>query len=240
MTPTVARLALAAPGDASGLAAFLARQLRWDKAAAARLTASGEVLAAFTRPARFGVVAVRTVRLREAARLDVTVAAGELLEGIDEERALLAVPGPVTGPAWAGVLPPRGGWRTLAEPSHEQLRSAAAAVIAEFRRRSAELAQGERTTREALEALAEELWSRTLPGTPLPLRVVHAAHALGFLPAAPAPAPAAPAAPRESLEGIPVLVSDGWLRLRTPLGSVAVRRAAGPGLSLTPVRQRQP
>ena len=43
--------------------------------------------------------------------LDVTVSAGELLEAVDESGATAAVPGAVTGPPWAGVLPPRGGWQ---------------------------------------------------------------------------------------------------------------------------------
>ncbi|MGP4111618.1 hypothetical protein ACTWP5_11955 [Streptomyces sp. 4N509B] len=225
------QLALAEPGDARDLAAFLGRQLGWDRAAAARVTAGGgdeepgEVVAVFTRPARFDVLAVWPGRLSRPARLDVTVAAGELLEGIDEERARLTVPAAVTGPAWAGVLPPRGGWRRLSELRHDALRAAAAAVVAEFRERTERLAETERT-RGALDALAEEIWSRTLGGTPLPLRAVHAAHALGFLRAPDAPAATA---------GATLLSSGSWLRLTTPLGSIAARRTGVRGLSLTPV-----
>ncbi|MDT0342811.1 hypothetical protein [Streptomyces litchfieldiae] len=216
---TSLRLALAAPGEAGDLAAFLGRQLRWDKTAAARLQADGEVVAVFTRPARFDVLAVRPCRLGEPARLDVTVSAGELLEAIDDEHGALTVPGAVTGPSWAGVLPPRGGWRPVSEVPHETLREAAAGVVAEFRERT-EALPPEGRTRAALDTLAEEIWSRTLHGTPLPLRAVHAAHALGFLRAA------APA----------TLLSRGpWLRLRTPLGSIAVRRGGLPGLGVTPL-----
>ncbi|RKN37607.1 hypothetical protein [Streptomyces hoynatensis] len=211
-------LSLAAAQDAGDLAAFLARQLRWDRAAAARLQADGEVVAVFTRPARFEVIAVRPCLLRAPARLDVTVSAGELAEAIDVERGEFTVPGQVTGPAWAGLLPPRGGWRALGEPAAERVREAAGAVVAEFRARTEALAAGERT-RAALDALAEEIWSRTLPGTPLPLRAVHAAHALGLLRAA---------------GPLAVLACGSWLRLRTPLGSTAVRRAGLPGLSVTP------
>ncbi|MGP3970939.1 hypothetical protein [Streptomyces sp. 6N223] len=221
MKTTHGRLAFAEPGEARDLAAFLKRQLGWDRAASVRLTAGGEVAALFTRPARFGVLAVRPGRLREPARIDATVSAGELLEGIDEERDAVAVPAPVTGPAWAGVLPPRGGWQQLAQVPHGELGSTAAAVVAEFRERSERLAGAERT-REALDAIAEEIWSRTLPGTPLPLRVVHAAHALGFLRAR----DAAPAT---------VLRCGVWLRLGTPPGSIAVRTAGVGGLSVTPL-----
>ncbi|MEO3754963.1 hypothetical protein [Streptomyces sp. B6B3] len=217
------RLAFAEAGAAADLAAFLRRQLAWDRAAAARLTAGGDtagtVAAVFTRPARFDVLAVRPGRLREPARLDLTVSAGELLEGIDEESEAVVLPEPVTGPAWAGVLPPRGGWRQLAEVAHDEARAAAAGAVAEFRERRERLADPDRT-REALDALAEEIWSRTLPGTALPLRAVHAAQALGFLRS---DAPAT------------VLSSGAWLRLGTPLGSIAVRGSGVRGLSVTPL-----
>ncbi|MFD7510800.1 hypothetical protein ACFV5N_15935 [Streptomyces sp. NPDC059853] len=213
-------ISLAERGEAADLAALLARLLRWEKAAAARLQADGPVLGVFARPARFGVLAIRPLRLAEPVRIDVTVSAGELLEGIDERAGTARVPAPVTGPSWAGVLPPRGGWEPLAELEHGGVRGAAEAVVAEFRERTEALAEGERT-REALDALAEEIWSRPLPGTPLPLRAVHAARSLGFLRAA------APAA---------VLARGVWLRLRTPLGSIAVRRPGSttPGLTVSP------
>ncbi|NJP68338.1 hypothetical protein HCJ92_19070 [Streptomyces sp. ventii] len=258
------RLSLADQTDAAGLAAFLTRQLKWDRAAAVRLRASGDgVLAAFGRPARFEVLAVRTSRLVPTvadadadadadvgpaedvpgataassspgpapaagppAELDATVSAGQLLDGIDEQTATLTVPPPVTGPSWAGMLPPRGQWRRVAEPSLAEVRAEAGAVVAEFRSRSEALRHTERT-RAALDALAEEIWNRPLPGTSLPLRAVHAAHALGFLqPVGGVPVDEVP---------VPVLAAGPWLRLRTPHGSTAVRGAGRPGLSLTPL-----
>lgn len=212
------QLAFADLAEAADLAAYLGRQLRWDRKATARLQVRDGLVAVFTQPARFGVLAVWSGRLREPAELDRTVAAGELLDGIDEERAAVTVPGPVTGPAWAGVLPPRGGWTRLAELATADVRAAAHAVVAEFRERTERLAPPERT-RAALDAVAEEVWARPLAGTPLPLRAVHAAHALGFLRGA---------AP------VVVLSSGVWLRLRTPAGSIAVRRRGAHGLSLTP------
>ncbi|RKN04840.1 hypothetical protein [Streptomyces radicis] len=218
------RLEFAEPGEAGGLAAFLGRQLRWDRAAAARLQADDGVVAVFTRPARFDVLAVWPSRLSAPATLDVTVSAGALLEAIDDEGGAFTVPEPVTGPSWAGLLPPRGGWRPLAELPHATVREAAAAVVAEFRRRTERLPEAERT-RAALDALAEEIWSRRLPGTPLPLRAVHAAHALGFL-RADAP--------------VGLLTGGPWLRLRTPLGATVVRREGGtPGLGVTPLTGRR-
>ncbi|UCM88129.1 hypothetical protein [Streptomyces marincola] len=206
--------------EAEDLAAFLGRQLRWDKAAAARLKADGEVVAVFTRPARFGVLAVRPCRLREAAGLDVTVSVGALLNAFDGERGAFTVPEPVTGPSWAGVLPPRGGWSPVAELPADEVRGAAVAVVAEFRARNEGLPPRDRT-RSALDAIAEEVWSRPLPGTRLPLRAVHAAHALGLL-RAPGP--------------VTLLERGSWLRMRTPLGSTATRGGGAlPGLGVTPL-----
>jgi hypothetical protein len=217
MTPRP--LVFADPGEAAGLAALLGRLLRWEKNAAVRIQAGGAVAGVFARPARFEVLAVRTARLLEPVDLDTTVSAGQLLEAVDEERETVTVPGAVTGPPWAGVLPPRGGWRQRGELPPDAVRSVAAAAVAEFRERTEKLVARERT-RKALDALAEEIWSRPLGRTELPLRAVHAAHALGFL---------------RGSQPFGLLVSGPWRRLRTPCGSVMVRAAGSRALSVTPV-----
>lgn len=225
MTPQTRQcLAFADPGEAAGLASFLGRLLRWEKAAAIRLRSGGGVLAVFARPARFEVLAVRTARLLEAVELDVTVSAGELLEGVREDTESVVVPAEVTGPSWAGLLPPRGGWRRTVELPSAGVRDTAAALVAEFRTRT-ELLDPDRRTREALDGLAEELWGRPLAGTALPLRAVHAAQVLGFL---------------RGTDPAVLLEAGRWLRLRTAYGSVVVRRhgpgsVPGAGLSVTPV-----
>jgi hypothetical protein len=222
-----ARLAFADPGEAAALAAFLQRLVRWEKAAVVRLQADHGVLGVFARPARFDVLAVRTARvLGGQAALDATVSAGELLEGVAETEESAAVPADVTGPSWAGLLPPRGGWRPLGDRDSGPVREAASAVVAEFRARSEAMPPEERT-RKALDALADELWDRPLAGTRLPLRAVHAAQALGFLRIGPATPVALHAA-------------GPWLRLSTPHGSVLARPegaalAPGSGLTVTPV-----
>ncbi|WP_234343423.1 hypothetical protein [Streptomyces sp. NRRL F-5123] len=216
--------------EAADLAAFLGRLVRWDKAAVVRLrSAAGEpALGVFGHPPFGGVLAVRSAALRGAgpvgAAVDATVSAGQLLEEVTAAEAGFGLPPSVTGPAWAGVLPPRTGWQRVAELDPEQVRGAAAGAVAEFRDRSERLPREERT-RAALDALAEELWARPWQGTTL--RVVHAAHALGFL--------------RGSGEGevdgapLALLAAGPWTRLRTEYGSVAVRReSAGAGLSFTP------
>ncbi|MFF8671807.1 hypothetical protein [Streptomyces sp. NPDC015242] len=209
-------LHLADEGEAADLAAFLSRLLHYDRGAAVRLQAAGTALAVFGRPPSFEVLAIRAVRLAKPyengldVTLDVTVSAGELLESVDERGATAVVPGAVTGPPWAGVLPPRGGWRPEPGlPAPDALRSLVAAAVAEFRSRTGELPD-ERRTRAELDRIGRDIWSRTVGGTRLPVRAVHAAQSLGFL---------RPGAP-------PALFSSGaWLRLRTPYGSVAVRRA---------------
>ncbi|MFC9683957.1 hypothetical protein [Streptomyces sp. NPDC056948] len=203
-------------GEAADLAAFLSRLLHYDRGAAVRLQAAGTALAVFGRPPSFEVLAVRAVRLAKPyengldVTLDVTVSAGELLESVDETAATATVPGAVTGPPWAGVLPPRGGWRPEPGlPAPDALRSLVAAVVTEFRSRTQEL-PSEGRTRAELDRIGRDIWSRTVGDTGLPVRVVHAAQSLGFL-----------------RPGVPLgLFSSGaWLRLRTPYGSIAVRRA---------------
>ncbi|MFF9910324.1 hypothetical protein [Streptomyces sp. NPDC013457] len=207
----IAPLHFADAREAADLAAFLARLIHYDRAAAVRLQAGGGALAVFGRPPSFEVLAIRTARLVDDVDLDVTVSAGELLEGVEESAGKAVVPDAVTGPPWAGVLPPRGGWEPVEGlPVAERLRGAVAAAVAEFRSRDEELPQ-ERRTRAERDRIGREIWSRTVAETGLPLRAVHAAQSLGFLPG----------------EGVPValLASGPWLRLRTPYGSIAVRTA---------------
>ncbi|MFF4251690.1 hypothetical protein ACFY1L_10805 [Streptomyces sp. NPDC001663] len=207
---------LADEGEAADLAAFLSRLLHYDRSAAVRLQAAGTALAVFGRPPSFEVLAIRAVRLAKPyengleVTLDVTVSAGELLESVDESAATAGVPAAVTGPPWAGVLPPRGGWRPEAGlPVPDALRTMVRAAVAEFRGRTQELAP-EGRTRAELDRIGRDIWSRTVGDTPLPVRAVHAAQSLGFLRA---DAPVA------------LFSSGAWLRLRTPYGSIAVRRA---------------
>lgn len=227
------------PGEAVDLAAFLGRLVRWDKTAVVRLQGTpvpgGAAVAVFGCPPFGGVLAVRTYHLADPVTVDATVSAGQFLDGIDEASGLVRVPPGVTGPAWAGVLPPRAGWRRLSVLDPGELRVAAAEVVGEFRSRTEALGP-DRRTRGELEALAEEIWSRPLGDTALPLRAVHAAHALGFLRPVRAMAGVGPMA-REDDDTPPALLAcRSWLRLRTPYGSVAVRHRTGPSLSVSPVQ----
>ncbi|MFI2782926.1 hypothetical protein [Streptomyces sp. ALB3] len=208
--------------EAADLAAFLGRLLHYDRAAAVRLQAGGGALAVFGRPPSFEVLAIRTVRLAGVHDFDVTVSAGELLEALDtdagdEEAGVSALPAPVTGPPWAGMLPPRGGWQERPGlPGAVDLRNELADAVAEFRARDAALPE-DRRNRAERDLIGRDIWSRTVGDTDLPLRAVHAAQSLGFL----RPAPGFPVA---------LLAAGSWLRLRTPFGSIALRGAGGSGL----------
>ncbi|MEU8468599.1 hypothetical protein AB0F30_11895 [Streptomyces sp. NPDC029006] len=220
-------LHLADETEAADLAAFLSRLLRYDRGAAVRLQAAGTALAVFGRPPSFEVLAVRAVRLAKPyehgldVALDVTVSAGEFLESVDERAATAAVPGAVTGPPWAGVLPPRSGWQPEPGlPAPDALRATVAAAVAEFRSRTEELGPHGRTRAE-LDRIGRDIWSRRIDGTRLPVRAVHAAQSLGFLRPGTGP-------------GDTGLFSSGaWLRLRTPYGSVAVRQTGRESFGLS-------
>ncbi|MCS0604947.1 hypothetical protein NX794_27595 [Streptomyces sp. LP11] len=217
-------LHLADETEAADLAAYLSRLLHYDRGAAVRLQAAGTALAVFGRPPSFEVLAVRAVRLAKpyedglAVTLDLTVSAGELLESVDERAATAGVPAAVTGPPWAGVLPPRGGWRPEPGlPAPDALRATVSAAVREFRSRTEELAP-ERRGRTELDRIGRDIWSREIAGTGLPVRAVHAAQSLGFL------------RPGAGPEDTGLYSSGAWLRLRTPYGSVAVRREGRQGL----------
>ncbi|KMO94845.1 hypothetical protein [Streptomyces roseus] len=225
------RLCLADSGEAADLAAFLGRLVHYDRAAAVRLQAAGGAVAVFGRPASFEVLAVRTVRLAVPVSrpLDVTVSAGELLETVDEAAASATVPAPVTGPPWTGVLPPRGGWRQLPGlPGPEAVRAAVSAAVAEFRARDEALPPQHRTRSER-DRIGREIWSRTLGDTELPLRAVHAAQSFGFLRPVRSSVVSGAGAPGAAPEPVALLASGSWLRLRTPYGSIAMRRPGGTG-----------
>lgn len=220
-------------------------------------------LAVFGHAPALEVIVVRTALLTAAAELDETVSAGELAEAIDAAASAgaggaggaggaadpgagqgggglpadtgagsppaggelaVALPQPVSGPGWAGLLPPRGGWEPVAGlPSPEELRVAVVAGVEEFKSRVEALPE-EKRTRAEVDRIGGDIWSRPLGETPLPLRAAHAARVFGLLPGTRDPA------------GPVLLAAGNWLRLRTPYGSVALRRQGGLGrLGVTPV-----
>lgn len=132
----------------------------------------------------------------------------------------IALPEAVTGPPWTGLLPPRTGWSREASLPIPALVHEVAEAVGRFRARTEALPAPDRT-RAALDRIAEDVWSKNLPGAPdtgLPLRAAHAAASLGFLGSVDAGTDAS------------VHAVGGWLRLDGPFGSVFVRRAGGSSL----------
>ncbi|MCK7628189.1 hypothetical protein MUU72_34765 [Streptomyces sp. RS10V-4] len=250
---------LAAPGGGGPEAASAGAAASGGADASREVVASGGADASREVAASGGAVA--SAGAGRAPVLDVTVSAGELLEGIAEAEGRLAVPAAVTGPPWAGVLPPRGGWtRVPGLPAPEALVRAVSAAVAEFRARD-EALPPQRRTRSERDRIGREIWSRRLGDTELPLRAVHAAQALGFLRGARTAGVMAGAGAVSGAGGagagagrgggagsgsdsrsgsgsgsagassLALLAASGWLRLSTPYGSVAVRAGGPTGLA---------
>ncbi|HEY3870843.1 MAG TPA: hypothetical protein VGM10_20955 [Actinocrinis sp.] len=231
MSPADLLLRVPDPADCQALGFHLERLLALDKAAAVRIVGVGPVAAVYSAPPLHGstskgsavaVLAVRTLALAAGSEpFDRTVAAGRLLDALAKlekhERPdangsggrLVPVPEPlVGGPSWAGLLPPRSGWRPADPIPVVQLAEAVAQGNSDFR--FAALGRD----RAGLDSLAEEIWTRELPGG-LRWRSAHAASAMGFL----GPDPAR----SDALARL--AAHSRWLRLDAPYGTVLERTA---------------
>lgn len=213
--------AFASQHDATALGVYLQRLLGMDKTAAVRFVGIGPVAAAYAAPplhgsaARASVLTVRTAALGEGtAPFDRTVSAGQLLESIhtDDSSATahtagFTLPAQLTGgPSWAGLLPPRTGWRPLGEIPLRQLAEAVTQGNADFK--FGALGRD----RVALDNLAEEIWTRELSHG-VRWRAAHAASAMGFL----------GPQPEHASDSARVAAHTRWLRLDTPYGTVLER-----------------
>jgi len=205
------RLVLA-HGEAPGLAAYLDRLLELDARARVRLQAGAGVLAVWSQPP-FDVVALRPVALSDREDIDVTVSARRLRDQLADARTALAaegetrleLPPPTSGPSWVGLLPPRSGWQERDRASVAAVRDKVDSAVELFRTRTEGV-----TDRSALEAAAADVWQRTVLAE-VPVRAAHAAQSLNLL------------GPGEG--EVVAWVSDPWLRLTCPGGSIALHRA---------------
>jgi hypothetical protein len=224
----MSRIAFADERDGLALGAYLERLLTLDKTAAIRLVGVGPVVAAYSAPPLHGsasrgvtVLAVRTLALApDSASFDRTVAAGRLLDAIDPDSRGFTVPAALLGgPSWAGLLPPRTGWRLVGELAVRQLSEAVAQGNADFR--FGALGRD----RAGLDALAEEIWTREFPFG-LRWRAAHTASVMGFLGQTGDPAPGAGSAgagaPATEVTAR-VAAHTRWLRLDAPFGTVIER-----------------
>ncbi len=125
------------------------------------------------------------------------------------ESAPLEVRLPMEAPSvtWAGISPPRGGWRQVGETSYELLQSTAAAGIAEV---ADAVPTG--TGEQLVQRVRAEVWGRPIEALEyVPAGATFAAESLGFL-----------------AEGEPVTILETgpWTRLTTRRGHTLIRRQA--------------
>lgn len=204
-------LRLASP--ARDLAVFAERAARHDPATPVRLVAGGDVLAAFVSTP-FDCLALRTCRLADSASLDVVVEAVGLGARARSVRdSLLTVPPRLPDITWTHPLPPRGGWHELGSVPAADVTARVAADTDEFRLRSTQVEAG-RQAATALDAIAQDLWSRPLVAD-APARLAHAADYLGFV---------------DGAEEAVIRECGAWRRLDTRTGVVLVRVADPLGL----------
>ncbi|MGR7003345.1 hypothetical protein ACU686_44160 [Yinghuangia aomiensis] len=192
--------------DGSGiadLAGYLVRLLRYDRAAAIHLRAAGDVLATFGRVPfgtgtagrpgtahqrtrgtragrRDGVGRATARRAREGGRRGDGTAGGD-----PAGRRRRKSPSPTRSPAPRGPASSRPAPAGRARPPSPipVLVHEVAEAVGRFRARTEALPAPDRT-RAALDRIAEDVWSKTLPGAPgtgLPSAPRRAAASLGFL-----------------------------------------------------------
>jgi hypothetical protein len=200
------------------LETFTGRARRVDPDGAARLVASGEVLAVYASPVHGGdgpvVLGLRVLGLAEPAALDVTVPLTALLDRFGRAGQSASGPYPLSVPpgrateAWAGVAPPRSGWDADGLLDAAVLRSAAEAGVRE-------IADGvpPGAGAQAVAHLRARVWGRPLaPELPdVPAGIAFAADALGFL---------------DDAEPVALYRRPPWVRATTRRGHVLARRPA--------------
>ena len=203
------------------LETFVGRARRVDPDGAARLVASGKVLAAYVSPVHGGdgpvVLALRVLDLAEPAALDVTVPLAALLDRFGRARQAASAPYPLPVPptrvneAWAGVAPPRSGWDAYGLLDAGVLRAAAERGVRE-------IADGvpAGAGAQAVAQLRARVWGRPLGAEPsdlpdVPAGIAFAADALGFL---------------DDAEPVALYRRTPWVRATTPRGHVLARRPA--------------
>jgi hypothetical protein len=149
----------------------------------------------------------------ERIELDAVVPIASLVERLNRAAetvtftapVVVGVPAEVNTVTWAGVAPPRGGWKPVAQTLAGPLIEVAKSGIVEVAE-ALPNDPGEAMVRR----LRSDVWGRPLPGVDVPAGAAFAAHSLGFL-----------ADPNEQ---IPVYETGPWTRLSTERGHVLVKR----------------
>ncbi len=146
------------------------------------------------------VVPIRSL-LDRIARVRETTEAEDAPEGPVEIR----LPLEVSTVTWAGISPPRGGWRSVGETEAAQLRTVAQAGIAEVAE-----AVPTGTGEQLVQRVRAEVWGRPIEGLEyVPAGAAFAAESLGFL---------------GDDEPVTIHETGTWTRLTTRRGHTLIRR----------------
>ncbi|GAA2024972.1 hypothetical protein GCM10009819_04950 [Agromyces tropicus] len=163
------------------------------------------------------VLGLRTFQLFETDDFDVVVpmrsvvdrivrARGELGEDDESRPVTMTRPPEVNTVTWAGISPPRGGWRPLGETDAATLERAARAGIDEV---AETIPEG--TGEQLVQRVRSEVWGRGIEGLEyVPAGAAFAAFSLGFL----------------GDDPTAVFETGPWTRLSSRRGHVLVRRKA--------------
>ena len=161
------------------------------------------------------VLGLRTFALEGTEDFDSVVPMRSLVERIvrargeigedDESRPVsMSRPPEVNTVTWAGISPPRGGWRPLGETDAATLESAARAGIDEV---AAAIPAG--TGEQLVQRVRSEVWGRGVDGVEyVPTGAAFAAFSLGFL----------------GDDPVRLFETGPWTRLSSRRGHVLVRR----------------
>lgn len=162
------------------------------------------------------VLGLRTFALTEPVDLDVVVPIRSLLDRVArlqtavtpvtaEDPVAVTVPTQVSTVTWAGISPPKGGWRRYGETDAARLVDAARAGIDEV---AAAIPAG--TGEQLVQRVRSEVWGASVQGYDfVPTGAAFAAFSLGFL------------SPDEPVH---LLGTGPWTRLSTSRGHVLVRQ----------------
>jgi hypothetical protein len=162
------------------------------------------------------VLGLRTFELFETEDFDVVVPMRSLVDRIVRARAELgdddSRPVTMTRPpevntvTWAGISPPRGGWRPLGETDAATLEFAARTGIAEV---AEAIPTG--TGEQLVQRVRSEVWGRGIEGLEhVPTGAAFAVYSLGFL----------------GDDPVRLFETGPWTRLSSRRGHVLVRRKA--------------
>ena len=161
------------------------------------------------------VLGLRTFALADTEEFDSVVpmrslverivrARGELADGDESRPVTMSRPPEVNTVTWAGISPPRGGWRPLGQTDAATLEAAARAGIAEV---AAAVPTG--TGEQLVQRVRSEVWGRGIEGLEyIPAGAAFAAYSLGFL----------------GDDTISIFETGPWTRLSSRRGHVLVRR----------------